>query len=110
MIEPGTYNISLTQGANYDRTFTVSGLNLTGYTAAMQVRESFDYDSTLISLTSGSGITLGGTAGTIVVAIPNATTAGVAVGHYAYDLFLTSGTVTYPILKGDFEVTGRVTR
>jgi hypothetical protein len=114
MINPGTYNITCPQGATWDRTFTVTvggtKLNLTGYTAAMQVRESADATATLISLTNGSGITLGGTAGTVDVVISSAVTAGVAAGSYSYDLELNSGSTITRLLEGSFNVTGNVTR
>jgi hypothetical protein len=114
MINPGTYNITCPQGATWDRTFTVNvggtALNLTGYTAAMQVRESADAGTAIISLTNGSGITLGGTAGTIAVVISSAQTAGAASGSYSYDLELNSGGTITRLLEGSFNVTGNVTR
>jgi hypothetical protein len=115
MINPGTYNVVAYQGADWDRTFTVtqggSALNLSGYTAAMQVREAADSTAFLLSLSNGSGITLGGTAGTIAVAITAAQSSAVNAGSYAYDLELTSsgGQVTR-LLQGGFTVSGNVTR
>jgi hypothetical protein len=83
MINPGTYNITCPQGATWDTTFTVtvgnSPLNLTGYTAAMQVRESADATTPLISLTNGSGITLGGTAGSVAVVISSTASAAISI-------------------------------
>jgi hypothetical protein len=114
MINPGIYNITCPEGATFDRTFTltVDGTpqNLTGYTAAMQVRESLNATSTILSLTTGSGITLGGSAGTIAIAISAATTAGFVPGVYLYDLELYLGSVTTRLLQGFFTVTGEVTR
>ena len=114
MINPGTYNITCPQGATWDRTFTVNvggtALNLTGYTAAIQVRDSADAGTAIISLTNGSGITLGGTAGTIGVVISSAITAGAAAGSYSYDLELNSGGTITRLLEGSFNVTGNVTR
>jgi hypothetical protein len=115
MINPGTYNITAYQGADFDQQFVVSqggtALNWTGYTAAMQVREAFDSPTTLLSLTNGSGITLGGTAGTITVAITNAQSAAIPAGSFSYDLELIAGAgqVTR-ILQGSFNVVGNVTR
>lgn len=115
MINPGVYNVSCWQGADWDRTFTVSQnsvpLNLSGYSARMQVRESADADGYLLSLTDASGITLGGTAGTITVAITSAQSSAVAAGAYSYDLEIISngGTVTR-LLQGSFVVVGNVTR
>ena len=114
MITPGYYDIIAPQGATYDRTFTVKTdnvpINFTGYTAAMQVRETYDSTAVLINLTSGSGITLGGTAGTIQVTIPATTTAGVPAGYYAYDLELYAGSQVTRILQGKFNITGEITR
>ena len=113
MINPGTYNITAYQGADFDRTFTITqggtALNLTGYTSAMQVREAADSTAYLISLTNGTGITLGGTAGTIAVAITAAQSSAIPAGSYAYDLEIASGQVTR-LLQGAFNVQGNVTR
>lgn len=115
MINPGTYNITAWQGADFDRTFTVTqsgtALNLTGYTSAMQVREAADSTAYLLSLTSGSGITLGGTAGTIAVTVTSAQSSAIPAGSYAYDLEIISGAgqVTR-LLQGAFNVQGNVTR
>ena len=114
MINPGTYNLTVYQGANFDRTFTVtqggSALNLTGYTSAMQVREAADSTAYLLSLTSGSGITLGGTAGTIAVAITSAQSSALSAGSYAYDLELIAGSQITRLLQGSVNVVGNVTR
>lgn len=114
MINPGTYNITCPQGATWDKTFTVNvggtPLNLTGYTAAMQVRESVGSTATLVSLTNGSGITLGGTAGTIGVTISSTASAAISAGSYSYDLELNSGSTITRLLEGAFNVTGNVTR
>jgi hypothetical protein len=114
MINPGTYNITCPQGATFDRTLTITNggtaMNLTGYTAAMQVREAAGAATALISLTNGSGLTLGGTAGTIGITIAATATAGVASGSYSYDLELNSGGTITRLLEGSFNVTGNVTR
>jgi hypothetical protein len=114
MINPGTYNITCPQGATWDRTFTVTvggtALNLTGYTAAMQVRESAGAATALVSLTNGSGITLGGTAGTIGVIVAATATAALSSGSYSYDIELNSGSTVTRLLEGAFNVTGNVTR
>lgn len=115
MISPGTYEITCWQGATYDKTFTITeagvALNLTGFSSAMQVRSAADSTSTLLSLTSGSGITLGGTAGTVLVTISAAQSSAIPAGSYAYDLELTSGAgVVTRLLQGGFTVVGNVTR
>jgi hypothetical protein len=115
MINPGTYNITAYQGADWDRTFTITqsgtALNLTGYTASMQVREAADSTAYLLSLTSGTGITLGGTAGTVAVAITAAQSSAIPAGSYAYDLELIAGAGSVTrLLQGAFNVSGNVTR
>jgi hypothetical protein len=37
-VRPATYDMQLYQGATFDRTLTFTGINLTGYEAAMQIR------------------------------------------------------------------------
>ena len=114
MINPGTYNFTLYQGADWDRTFTITqggtALNLTGYTASMQIREAADSTAYLLSLTSGSGITLGGTAGTVAVTITSAQSSAIASGSYAYDLELLSGSQVTRLIQGAVNVSGNVTR
>jgi hypothetical protein len=115
VINPGLYDITCPQGASFDQTFTYkvggTAVNLTGYTAALQVREAYDGGTALISLsTGGSGITLGGTAGTILAEITATVTASVAAGSYAYDLELYQGSTVTRLLQGGFTVTGGVTR
>jgi hypothetical protein len=52
---------------------------------------------------------LGGTAGTIAVAITSAQSSAIPAGSYAYDLEIISGQVTR-LLQGSFNVVGNVTR
>ena len=115
MINPGTYNITCYQGADWDRTFTITqsgtALNLSGYSAAMQVREAADSTAYLLSLTSGTGITLGGTAGTVAVTITSTQSSAISAGSYAYDLELIAGAGSVTrLLQGAFTVVGNVTR
>ncbi len=115
MINPGTYDLLCPQGVTFDKTFTYSvggtAVDLTGYTAGLQVRSGADATDVLVSLsTGGSGIVLGGTAGTIAATISAAVTDTLEPGSYAWDLELyASGTVTR-LLQGAFNVTGGVTR
>ena len=115
MQNPAIYNVTMYQGATFDLTLTwaVNGtpVNLTSYTARMQVRSAFDSTSPALSFTSGSGITLGGTAGTILVEASAATTAGVAIGQYVYDLEMVSaGSAVTRLIQGTFMVDPEVTK
>lgn len=115
MVEPGFYTITCYQGATFNKTFTWtidnSPVNLTGYTARMQVRATKESPTTIVSLTSSSGISLGGVNGTIAVNMIPTATAALAAGVYVYDLELVSGTgAVTRLLEGKFQVSAEVTR
>jgi hypothetical protein len=114
MIRPGTYNITAYQGATYnlDITWAIGGtaVDLTNYSAAMQVRENANAPVAVFSLTNGSGITLGGTAGTIGINISATAMASATAGFYAYDLELNSGGEVTRLLQGNFEIVAEVTK
>lgn len=90
------YNLSIEQGADLMVSFLwqdVAGvpIDLTSYTAIAQGRVEPGAVATFFSLTQASGIVLGGTAGTIVMTIPGATTASYAGGQLGFwDMKLTS--------------------
>lgn len=111
-----TYNISAEQGTDYAATLTYANstgtaINITGYTARMQVRRTAGSPNAALTLTNTSGITLGGAAGTVAIAIPAAALAVIDSGNYRYDLELVSGAgVVTKLISGDFVVTGEVTR
>lgn len=111
------FDISINQGATFQLQITWkdaagTAIDITGYTARMQVRETYSSASTIVSLTNGSGITLGGAAGTIAILISSATTAALTAPFSGvYDLELVSGaTVVTRILQGAATVTPEVTR
>lgn len=111
---PGKLNLTCPQGSTFSRTLTYkiddSPVNLTGYTARLQVREYHYSDDFITSLTNSSGITLGGSAGTITVLIGASATSEFVPGNYVYDLeIVTGGTVTR-LVEGKFIVTPEVTR
>jgi len=124
MQAPGELNLTMYQGASWDYTLTwttTSGsvttpVDLTGYTARMQVRETQSSTATILSLTSGSGITLGGTAGTILLEASATTTAGIATSQtpqnqFVYDLELVSGAgYVTRLVEGNFLIDPEVTR
>ena len=76
----------------------------------MQVRTSADSTATVFSLTNGTGITLGGTAGTIAVAIGATAMGSAAPGQYVYDLELNSGGTITRLIQGTFQIQAEVTR
>lgn len=96
MSSPARYNFTIYKGATFNRVFTWKdadgvAINLTGYTAAFRAKPSLTHAETLISKNSGSGITLGGAAGTVELTIPAAETAAIADDELVYSLTVTSG-------------------
>jgi hypothetical protein len=85
----GVLHITIEQGATFDPVMTWKdengvAINLTGYTARMQIREDVDSATTLHeSTTENSEIVLGGIAGTITFAISAVTTAALALLGYS---------------------------
>jgi hypothetical protein len=114
MITPASYNITAYQGATFDLTltWTIGGtaVNLSTYSARMKVKSAPLSTESVISLTNGSGITLGGAAGTIALLVSASSMAGISAGTYVYDLELDSGTVVTRLMQGKFTVEAEVTK
>ena len=88
--------------------------DLTGYTAAMQLRDTVDDASTILSLTSpSSGITINTTTSVITVTITAVQAAAITTESMCYDLEITpsSGSAdTLRILEGSMILSKEVTR
>ena len=97
-IEPSNeVNFILTRGATFNPELIWENsdgtvVNLTGYTARMDVRADPTSAELLTQLLTGSGITIDGPNGKISLLIASATTKTFLWTSAAYDLFLTSGT------------------
>jgi len=112
-----TFNITINQGATFELTITWkdsagTAINLDGYTARMQVRETYSSATSIVSLTNGAGITLGGAAGTVAIVISATTTTALTApfsGVYDLELVNAAGVVTR-LLQGAATVTPEVTR
>ena len=90
---------------------TGSPVNLTGYTARMQVRTNYEAEDTLVSLTSSGGdITLGGALGTIAVTIAASVTQGLQLDEAVYDLELVNGATVTRLIQGRAIISREVTR
>ena len=84
-----------------------SPINLTGYTASFAMAQSLN-PAISLSLTSGAGITLGGTAGTISLHATYTQTS-IPAGTYTAELVVTSGgDVETSLLKGQITVSAKV--
>jgi hypothetical protein len=106
-------DITIDVGAQWDWVITYvdeagAPINLTGYTAKLQVRESYDSPNTLISITSSPDIVLGAGAGTITIstAVPSTITA--LYGRYALEI--TGSGKTYRIIEGKVTFSPEVTK
>ncbi len=115
-VEAGSYNFTIYQGATFSRVLTWRDssnalVNLTGYTARMMIRETIDATSAFITLTTeNGGITLGGSAGTITLAISATATAAITQSSGVYDLELVSGSTVTRLLAGSVNIDKEVTR
>jgi len=111
----GEYNFTIEQGATFNLLMTWRidnvAVNLTGYIARLQARIDVDETDTILSLTTGAGITLGGAAGTISLDQTATQTAVLPKGEYVYDLELqSSGGIVTRLLQGELNISAEVTR
>jgi hypothetical protein len=85
-------------------------INLTGYTAQLQLRTSYDAASASLSLANGTGITITANTGNIAILATATQTNSLVAGDYVYDLEITlSGEVTR-LIQGRAIVRPQVTR
>jgi hypothetical protein len=87
-------------------------INLTGFTARMQVRATIDSPTILHSFTTeNGGIVLGGAAGTVTLQASATITAGWSWTQGVYDLEIVSaGGIVTRLLKGTITLDPEVTR
>lgn len=112
----GIYNFTIDQGSNWNlnviyKDANGAPINLTGYTAAMQLRENYNSDVAELTLsTSNGGITITGNLGKLALTATASQTAALSSGFYVYDLEISSGGVVTRIIQGQITVAGEVTR
>lgn len=118
-MQPGQYNFTLYQGTNDGLTFVVKNngvtLDLTGYTAEMQIRRDYDKPPVLSASTALGNIVITPLSGLVQVFFsPSDTTPIRFSGEsmdtvYAVELFAPSGAVTR-ILEGTITISRAVVR
>lgn len=113
----GIYDIYMEQGATYNQPLvwkdsSGTAVNVTGYTARMQIRRTLDATTVILTLTTENGrITVGGSNGLITLLVSAADTAALTTFCGVYDLEVISpaGVVTR-LLEGQVEISKEVTR
>lgn len=119
---PTTIDLEVWQGATWRHTFTCEvgspyvPLDLTGYSARMEVRQDWDgcRRDPMFTLTDTDGLTLGGAAGTIIVEMSAERTEELETGNtlngpYVYDILIEL-TDSVRVVQGSLTVYPRVTR
>ncbi|WP_435007990.1 hypothetical protein P12x_005256 [Tundrisphaera lichenicola] len=112
-----TQNITIEQGADFDEPFYVtdssgSVVDISGASAALQIRPAVGDASLLITLTTaeGGGLTIDGATGKITPFISEDTTTDMAPGLYVYDLkMLTAEGYTRRTHQGNALVSAEIT-
>lgn len=113
MSSPFPTSVFIDQNADFDlgvtwKDSTGTPVNLTGYTAKFTISAGTN-KAPLVTVTTGAGITLGGSAGTIAIAIPYATTNTLGEGSFWAELRLVSaGGIATSLLKGPIASKGKV--
>lgn len=109
------YDFEIEQGTTLNKRMvwkdsTGAPVNLSGYTARMQLRPSVSSDTVLLNLTTeNGGITLGGATGEITLHFTAAQTAALPKGG-VYDLEVIIGGNVTRLLQGAVSLSKEVTR
>jgi len=113
----GNWCFEIEQGATFSRVLTWKDsagdpIDLTGYTARMQLRQYKSSGAVILELTTGADgrIALGGAAGTITLEVDADDTAEVTTDEGVYDLELVNGDVVTRLLEGQWKLNKEVTR
>lgn len=111
----GRYDLTVEQGSTFNLTLVYKDqrgyvIDLTGYSARMQLRTSVGASTVALDLTTANGrISVDGAAGKINLSIAAADTAGLS-GTGVYDLELVNGQTVQRILEGSYTISPEVTR
>lgn len=114
-MKPGRFNFELVQGDtfHYEPAWKINGsyVNVTGYSAKMDVKIAPTSLTTIVELSSANGrITVGTTDGKFTLELTAAETAVLPVGNYVYDLnIIAPDSTESTLLQGGFAITSQVT-
>ena len=110
------YIVEIDQGADWFFNVTYENpagtpVNITSYTAALQLRSLPESTTAVLSLATGSGITITGASGLVAVHATAAQTGAIIAGDYYYDLEITSPqNIVTRLVQGQAVVNPQVTR
>ena len=102
-------NLAIYGGTDFSTTFTVRStnntyFNLTGYSGASALSKSVAVGATLgatvaftVGITSAAG-------GKINLSLTDTQTTSLTEGRYVYDVLVTVGSTTYPLVRGNAQV------
>lgn len=109
-------NLTVEQGAYWSQELLWKDaddipVDISGYSARMQLRTSFRSSTAVIELTDGDGITLGDDEGTILLEMTAEQTEGIRAGRYLYDLEMVppDGKVVR-LMQGKIKIAAEVTK
>lgn len=109
------YDFEIEQGTTLNKQMVWKGstgapVDLSGYTARMQMRPSVSSDTVLLNLTTeNGGITLGGALGTITLHFTAAQTSALTKGG-VYDIEVVTGGDVTRLIQGAISLSKEVTR
>jgi hypothetical protein len=113
----GTYDLFIEQGATFIQDFEyfepdgTTPIDLTGYTARMQIRSNKASNTALADLTTTNGkLAIDGPNGKVTITIPATDTEGYAFTTGVYDLELVNGSIVTRFIQGKVTVDPEVTR
>ncbi len=120
----GRYSITIEQGSTFELNVTYKDstgtpINLTNYSARMQIRATHDANVVLASLTTsldsdGTGITITAASGALYMRLSAASSSNLSFNQAVYDLEIYSGSgnteYVTRILEGRVKLSKQVTR
>lgn len=114
-MKPGKIDLDIYQGATFRKRLVwklgSTIVDLTGYTAKLQIRQAIESASTLVELTTeNGGIGITGAEGRIDLLIEAADTAALSFATAVYDLELINGTEVTRLCQGKVTLHKEVTR
>lgn len=113
-MEAVEYPLTIEQGSTFQKQFRwkVDGqvMNLTGYTAKMQLRRSHSSPVVFELSTTNNRILLGGNTGVVSLELTPQETSSIPAGNFVYDLEVSFGSVVRKLIRGTVVVIAEVTQ